>query len=193
MKKILLVALFALAPFAADAKNEKLNIDANNSHVSWEGRKITGAHNGHLKVKGGKLEMGNGKLVGGILEIDMTSIVVADLTDPEQNGKLTGHLKSDDFFSVGKHPVSKLVITNVELKNGKHNITGDLTIKGITNKVTFPADVKSEKSKLSASAKMEVDRTKYDIKYRSGKFFPNLGDKVIKDIFYVDVNLVAHP
>jgi polyisoprenoid-binding protein YceI len=187
MKKIFAVALLALAPFAAHAKKDTLKVNTTESKVNWEGRKIAGKHNGHLKLKGGSLEMEKGALVGGEFEIDMNSVVVEDITDKESNGKLAGHLKSDDFFSVEKNPVAKFKITKVEGKT----VTGDLTIKGITHSISFPVETKTEAKKVSAVAKMEIDRTKWDIKYRSGKFFPSLGDKVIKDEFAVDVHLIA--
>lgn len=192
MKNILLVTLLALAPFAAHAKKEAFKVNTDESKVNWEGRKLTGKHNGHLKIKSGKLEMEKGAVAGGEFEIDMTSLVVEDLTDAESNGKLTGHLKSDDFFSVEKNPVAKFKITKVENAiGGGKNVTGDLTIKGITHPVTFPVETKTEGKKVTASGKMEIDRTKWDIKYRSGKFFPSIGDKVIKDEFGVSVNLTA--
>jgi polyisoprenoid-binding protein YceI len=125
------------------------------------------------------------------LEIDMTSLSNKDVSDAGMNAKLVGHLKSDDFFSVEKHPVSSLKITKVEKKAGKTMITGDLTIKGITKPVTFPADVKVEKNSVKAKGEVKVDRTNYDIKFRSVKFFSDIGDKVINDEFKVGFDISA--
>ena len=199
MKKILLVSLLALAPYvafaatpskAASAGSTMVKLDE--SKVKWIGRKLGGEHSGFLKLKSGQLVLDKNTLKGGEFEIDMTSLTNEDITDASSNGKLVGHLKSDDFFSVEKNPTAKFKITKVEKAvAGKQNITGDLTIKGITHPITFPAEVTMKDGKVTAVGKLEVDRTKYDIKYRSLKFFSDIGDKVIKDIFTVDVNLVA--
>lgn len=198
MKRILLALALASAPLLANAATEKkaagpetFKVDTSASIAKWEGKKIGGGHHGELKVKGGELTVAKGALTGGQVEIDMSSIKDVDLTDAEYNTKLVNHLKSDDFFSVEKHPVSTFKITKVENKGGKNMVTGDLTIKGITHPNTFPADVKLDKGQLKAKGTMTVDRTLYDIRFRSAKFFENLGDKVIRDQFTVSFDLAA--
>jgi polyisoprenoid-binding protein YceI len=129
--------------------------------------------------------MENGELTGGEFLIDMSSITVTDLTG-EDKGKLEGHLKSDDFFGVNNHPTSKLVITSVAKKsNGTYGVVADLTIKDKTNQVTFDLDLEEN----SASTELTIDRSKYDVRYGSGSFFDNLGDKTIYDNFELDVEL----
>lgn len=119
-------------------------------------------------------------------------MTVDDIKDANGNARLLNHLKSDDFFSVEKHPNATFVITSVKKKSGStHDITGNLTIKGITQPVTFPAEVVVNGSQLNAKATITIDRTKFDIKYRSKSFFENLGDKTIYDEFTLDVELVA--
>jgi polyisoprenoid-binding protein YceI len=106
---------------------------------------------------------------------------------------LVGHLKSDDFFSVEKHPVSKFEIKDVKHKSGnQYTLTGDLTIKDITHPVSFDAAVDVKDKQLTAKGKMEVDRTLYDIKFRSGRFFSGLGDNLIYDTFTLDFDIVAN-
>src|SRR5690606_22867425 len=124
----------------------------------------------------------------------MTSIIVEDLKDPEYNGKLVGHLKSDDFFSVDKFPVATFKITSVKPTNknlGTHEVTGNLTIKGITHAVKFPATIEFKDGLATAKGKLKVDRTKYNIRYGSGKFFENLGDKMIDDNFEIELNVIS--
>lgn len=191
MKTALLALSLALLPVAASAKPETYKVDTAASKATWEGSKLVGKHDGELKVKGGELTVDKGSLTGGNVEIDMTSLTDKDITDAGMNAKLVGHLKSDDFFSVEKHPVSSLKITKVEKKAGKTIITGDLTIKGITKPVTFPAEVKVEKNAVKAKGEMKVDRTNYDIKFRSLKFFSDIGDKVIHDEFKVGFDISA--
>ena len=166
------------------------------STMTWNAKKFGGEHTGTVKLADGTLEVNGGKLVGGNFVIDMASIKVTDITEAGPNQKLTGHLKSDDFFSVEKHPTSAFKITKVSpvagTKAGEANytITGDLTIKGITNSITFPATVKVAENAAEAYAKIEVDRTKYDIKYRSG-MLGTAADKVIYDTFTIDLKLKA--
>ena len=116
--------------------------------------------------------------------MDMSTLTVTDL-DGEMKGKLEGHLKSDDFFSTDKHTTASFVITNVTGKNGNYKVTGDLTIKGITKPNTFDMVVSGN----TATADLKVDRTQYDIKFRSASFFENLKDKAIYDEFDLFVNL----
>lgn len=189
MKQLLLAALVLFTP---SAFADTYKVSTSDSKLAWVGKKIAGQHNGHLKLKDGVLRFDKGTLAGGEFEVDMSSIVVEDLKDASMNARLTNHLKSDDFFSVAKHPVAKLLITKVEkAKDGKHNVFGKLTIKGITKDVSFPAEIKTEGKKVTAVAKLVLDRTNWDIKFRSGKFFPDIGDKLIHDDFTIDVSLVG--
>ena len=115
----------------------------------------------------------------------MTTINTTDLTG-DMKGKLDGHLKSDDFFGVEKFPTATLVIKSLgEKGNGVYAVTADLTIKGKTESIKFDLAVAAN----SATTTLKVDRTKYDIKYGSGSFFSDLGDKTIYDDFDLTVKL----
>lgn len=174
------------------------NVDAAQSNMAWHGKKVTGEHNGTIKIANGTVLVDKNKIVGGTVDIDMNSIVDLDIKDAEYNGKLIGHLKSDDFFSVEKHPKATFKITNVTpIKGAKagsanYNVAGDLTIKGITKPITFPAQVAVTGNTVTAKSDAVVlDRTKWDIRYGSKSFFANIGDKAINDDFTVQFNLVA--
>ncbi|MDA9555206.1 YceI family protein, partial [Pelobium sp.] len=152
----------------------------------------TGQHTGELKIASGTLNANGKTLAGGTFAMDMTSISCTDL-DASNGAKLLGHLKSDDFFSVQKNPTSKFVINKITA-NGAENvvISGDLTIKGITNSISFPATVKQKGNVLVAVANgVKIDRTKFDIKYGSKSFIAGIGDKAIDDEFELNINLVA--
>lgn len=197
MKKISLFLSFSacallLFSFTKPVKDENFTVDAERSTVEWTAKKVTGQHNGVVKVSSGTLVFDGKALKAGNFEADMGSIVVSDL-EGEMNQKLTGHLKSEDFFSVSKNPASTFVITKVSpAGTDRVNVTGDLTIKGIKQPITFPATVKRQNDAVVAVAKgIKVDRTKYDIKFRSANFFENLGDKAINDDFELSINLVA--
>jgi polyisoprenoid-binding protein YceI len=117
---------------------------------------------------------------------------MTSLKDGEGNAKLEGHLKSDDFFSTDKNPTAKFVTSKIESKGGdQYIVKGSLTVKGITNEIEFPATIQVSNGQINAKAKILVDRTKFDIKFRSGNFFQNLGDKAIEDNFELDVDLVG--
>jgi polyisoprenoid-binding protein YceI len=181
----------------AKDSSQTVNLDLNSSVLNWTGKKVTGAHNGTIKLKSGQAVLSGNALVGGNFEVDMTSLQNDDIDNPGSKEKLVGHLKSDDFFSVEKFPTALFKITSVKAltpeKPGQptHEITGDLTIKGITHPVTFPAVVSIKDGKAEATGSVVVDRTKWDVRYGSGKFFDNLGDKVIYDDFTVDLHLVG--
>ncbi|WP_037320116.1 YceI family protein [Salegentibacter sp. Hel_I_6] len=164
---------------------QEKKIDVKESSVQWEGEKVTGSHYGTIDFKEGHFIVEDNEPKGGEFVIDMTSITVTDL-EGEDKGKLEGHLKSDDFFGVQKYPNSKLVITSVAKKSDNtFGVVGDLTIKEDTHSVTFDLDW----SKNSASTELTIDRSKYNVRYGSGSFFDNLGDKTIYDNFELDVEL----
>lgn len=168
-------------------------VDAALSTIEWVGYKPAGQHNGTLSIKSGALYMVENTPVGGEFVIDMNSLKVLDLEDPEWNGKLTGHLRSPDFFDVENNPESKFVVTRiVRNKDGgpAYLLTGNLTIKGITKSVTFGADVNTEGDTITGIApQFTIDRTEYDIRYKSNKFFSDLQNEFINDEFALKISL----
>ncbi|MXV51081.1 YceI family protein [Pedobacter sp. HMF7647] len=196
MKKTLAILVFAasvsLMAFTNKPADEKFTVDTQKSTVTWIGRKVTGEHTGTIKLAGGTLVLNGGSLKSGMFDINMNSITTTDLQG-EYAQKLIGHLQSDDFFSTAKNPVSRFVITKVAPAGPNVvNVTGDLTIKGITKPVTFPATVKKEGNAVVAVAKgVKVDRTLYDIRYGSKSFFESIGDKAIDNDFELAINLLA--
>ncbi len=185
-KQLLLVALALMVSGAVNAQALKANVEK--SELKWLGKKVTGQHNGKIKLADGVLTISDNKIVSGTFNIDMKSITNDDLADAGWNAKLVGHLKSDDFFGVEKFPIATLVLTESKaFVNNQVEVMGKLTIKGITNPVTFNVT----RNGNSFTAKISVDRSKYDVRYGSGSFFENLGDKAIDDIFTLDVVLVV--
>src|SRR5690606_2070172 len=175
-------------------ENVKIIIDSEKSSLSWTGYKVTGQHNGQVNIESGELIVTNGKLAGGQFVIDMPSISVLDL-EGEYRGKLESHLKSEDFFGVEKHPRATFRIGKVtpSTKAGTYKVEGQLTIKNITNPISFETTMVEQDGMSVATAAIKVDRSKYDIRYRSGSFFENLGDKAIYDEFDIEVKLVGSP
>jgi len=185
-KRILLAAFALLVAGTLSAQSFKANVEK--SELKWTGKKVTGQHNGHIKLADGVLSFKDNRIVSGTFNIDMKSITNDDLQDAGYNQKLIGHLKTDDFFGVEKFPVATLVISgSTTLVNNQADVNGNLTIKGITNPITFMV----VKNGDTYSANIAVNRAKFDVRYGSGSFFDNLGDKVIDDIFTLDVVLVV--
>ena len=172
----------------------KTQFEINNakSKVEWVGRKVTGAHNGTIDFKSGQLQFNDHFLSGGNLVIDTTSIKILDITDPATNAQFASHLASDDFFSSGQFPEASMEIVHAEPReNGSYHVNGDLTIKGITHPVGFDMQVNQAENNLTVSGKMTIDRTKYNIRFRSGNFFTNLGDNLIYNNFDLNFTLTA--
>jgi len=184
---ILSVAFLVGSAFTFTNEAEVIGIDLEKSTVEWVGKKVTGKHNGTIDIKDADLKMEGAALVGGSFTVDMTTIKVTDLQG-EYAGKLEGHLKSDDFFGVANYPTAKFEITKVASLGtpGDFKVTGDLTIKETTKAIKFNAKVSAD----AATAEIVVDRSEYDVRYGSGSFFDNLGDKTIYDDFTLTVNLV---
>ncbi|MEJ6980717.1 YceI family protein [Pedobacter sp. P351] len=183
-----ILAFLAFKPVAT----ETFKVDTKASSIEWVAGKIGGSHSGTIQLASGSLAFEGKSLKSGNFGIDMTSIVITDLKG-NSNQNLLNHLKGDDFFSVAKNPASSFQITKVtSAGTDRVNITGNLIIKGISNEITFPATVKRANKTVVAVAKgVKVDRTKYDIKYRSKNFFSDIGDKAIDDEFELSINLVA--
>ncbi len=193
--RILVLSLVAVVATSFTVNNFRdgiHTIDISKSIVEWSGKKVTGEHFGTIKVKNGQLAITNGKLTGGSFSIDMASITSTDLTG-EYLQKLNGHLKSDDFFGVETYPTSTLKITKTISKStkGLYEVTGNLTIKNITKSITFSAQLTDDGNVLTVIADITIDRSEYDVRYGSGSFFDNLGDKTIYDDFYLQIKLVT--
>lgn len=170
----------------------ELKVDANSSSLKWFASKVTGKHDGAVKVKSGSLKVEKGALQSGKVVIDMTTISVRDIESPEYNAKLVGHLNSPDFFEVDKFKSAVLVIESVkQVKGEEYTVTGKLMIKGYTHPVTFPATIKTDGKTLTATAKIEIDRTQWNIKYGSASFFKSIGDKAIHNEIQFEINLTA--
>ena len=168
-------------------------VDVNQSSILWEGFKPTGAHNGILLLKSGNVLFSEGTLKTASFEIDMTSIANKDMADDDPyKEKLVGHLKSADFFDIEQFPTASFVLKNqVKEADDQLQLTGDLTIKGITKSVTFPYTLSEEGDILKLkSSTFKIDRTEYGIKYKSKNFFKDIKDKFINDEFEVSFDVV---
>lgn len=162
------------------------------SRVDWIGRKVTGDHNGTIGIQDGIIILNDGKIKEGYLSINISTIKVLDIADPVTNAQFAEHLASDDFFSIQKFPSASFSIINVkEFVDSTYYLQGILTIKDISNIVGFEVKIEYDKNTIILWGKLSIDRTKYDIKFRSGNFFKNLGDALIYNDFELDFNITA--
>ncbi|MCB2377745.1 YceI family protein [Hymenobacter sp. BT635] len=212
MKKFALSALFVASILAAPAVAKDpsapkaatstkaatvYKVQPQLSTLGWVGKKVTGQHNGTIQFKSGDVAVNGNKITGGTFVVDMNSLKVTDITDADTNGKLVGHLRADDFFGVEKNPTATFKITKITpIKGAAANannstVTGNLTIKGITKPVTFPAILDVKNGVASAVGTATIDRTQFDIKYGSKSFFESIGDKAIDNDFTLSFNVIA--
>lgn len=166
-------------------------MDNDNSSIKWTGRELsTISHYGSLRMKDGSLTINTDGTVNGVIKIDMTTIDCEDL-EGRSKASLERHLRSDDFFSVESHPIATLTFKS-EGGMGAGNklaFNGDLEIKGISHPISFESKVKSVDPKVNAIVDMTFDRSKYNVRFRSGTFFQNLGDKLIYDDIEISVDI----
>ena len=183
-KSIIVIFLALLTPLSLISQMTKL-IDVENSKIKWIGEELSGKnHYGSLKFKKGSLNLNNGVIISGNFIVDMKTINVEDLQGGSKQ-RLEGHLRSDDFFSVEKFSEAIFETKSpavVNKKEGIQTLNGNLTIKGITH----PAKIEIDDN---WSAKLVFDRSKYDVRFRSGNFFQNLGDKLIYDEIAINAKI----
>lgn len=170
-----------------------LKVNVSNSSVNWKGFKPSGEHYGTISISEGAIKLEEGNLVGGSFSFDMNSIKDSDMAaDNEYNAKLVGHLKSTDFFDVEKFPIAKFEITSVNEEEGKLTISGNLTIKEATKNITIPASLITTNDTTTLKSEVfTIDRTDFDVRYGSKKFFDNLKDKFINDEFEMSFEVVV--
>ena len=169
---------FALTAQGIESNSQTLlKINTEKSTLKWIGEKITTSqHSGSLNFKSGEMTIKDGLVVSGNFIVDMTSISVEDISGSEKK-RLEGHLKSDDFFSVDKHDKALLSIKGSKKTDKGFLVDANLTIKDLTHPIQF--NMVSIEGGYNAD--LVFDRSKYNVRFRSGSFFENLGDKLIID------------
>lgn len=200
-------AVRALSPGTPD---QTFKIDTAKSTVTWIGAKVTGRHNGIIEIKEGTITLHNGIAHGGKTIFDMTTVRSEDKTiDEAGNKKLTKHLRSEDFFNVEQFPTASFQITGVapfdsterqnapapavntkqlRIKDPTHKVTGNLTIKGTTKSISFPAKITQEDSLLRIKANFNIDRTHWRLNYGADK---SLGNQTIYPAVNIGLDLIA--
>ena len=189
MIKLILLTVVSILIGLNIQGQEIYQISKENSTIEWVGEKVSGAHSGYINLQNAFFLFEEEKLVGGEFNIDMNSIKCTDIENPTYAAKLEEHLKDPDFFNSSKYPISNFKITNIIFDGTSYMITGNMTIKEISQEITFPAKFENDGDLFHANATLKVDRTKHDIKYGSGSFFDELGDRMIYDEFTLKIHL----
>jgi len=186
MKKTLALALFVLTAAHGIAQTS-YTVDPAAAKMLWKGKKITGQHSGTIHVKSGTINWNEQGLADATVDMDMTTIAVTGMS-PESAAELEGDLRSSAFFNTEAFKTATFKTTTIspiagaEAGKPNYNVTGDLTIKGITHPVTFAVLAWKDGNAVRAAGTLLFDRTWFDIKFRSGKFYDGLGDKMIEDM-----------
>ena len=189
MKKLILLTFVSILIEFNIQGQETFIISPEKSTIEWLGEKVTGAHSGYINLQSAFFFFEDEKFVGGEFNIDMNSIKCTDIENRTYASKLEEHLKDPDFFNSSKYPTSNFKISNIIFDGTSYMITGNITIKEITQEITFPAKFENDGDIFHANATLKIDRTKHDIKYGSGSFFDDLGDRMIYDEFTLKVHL----
>lgn len=187
MKKLALLAI--LAGGLAFGQSKKVVA----SDVHWWGYKIAkteaSSHDGTVKVKSGNVVMKGNQVVGGTFVLDMTTINATDLSGEYQT-KLNNHLKNGDFFEVDKYPTATYTITSLKKNKDKvynYIVNGNLTVKGKTKAVSFPAKITYSKGVVNlVSDKFSFDRQQFDVAYKAA-----MKDVLVKDEIEMLVKVTA--
>jgi len=199
MKKAILalfVAIASVAAVQAQLADGKYILDFNKSSIVWSAKKVTGSgHTGTVRVSSGVINVKGNAGITGKVKIDMNAMVITDITDAGTNANFLNHLKSADFFNTVAFPDAMFEVTSVQVAKGNngttHNVTGNMTIKGITKTLSFPAKITGGGNQVFVEGTVGVDRSQFDVKYGSTAFFDNLGDKAIDNIFNLNIKLVG--
>ena len=195
MKNLLFISIFLSFVFPIN----QYSLDKESASLEWVGSKITGSHNGYIEFLSGEIIFDDKNILSGELIVNMKTIDNEDISDLKYRGYLVNHLKSEDFFSVDSFPHAKLdiiehlVVTNEYKKIGYNTLVRcNLTIKGITHKVDIPMTLNVYSGHAIAIGSIDIDRTLYNIRYKSKSIFPDIGDRFIYDHFTLNFTIRAN-
>lgn len=197
---VLTPALLSAQTSQKPSSSGKLAVNIDESKVNWIGKKPGGEHNGYVRLSKGELILAKNEVTGGSFTIDLNSITDVDIQDKDMNARLVGHLKSADFFDVSNYPTGSFVITKVSKLQGSasatnkvtHKIEGNLTLKGITKKISFDAAISILNGKVTASAPpFTINRTDWGVNYQSKSIFAELKDQFIYDDMTLSIELIS--
>lgn len=180
----------------APAASADLAANTATSTIKWVGFKtfVDWKHNGTVALQSGNFKLENGKIVGGSFVIDMNSIVCLDMSqDDPKYGDLIGHLKSQDFFAVDSFPTAQFEITSIaEGTDGMSTVSGNLTMRGITKNISFPAHLMVDGNKAMLHApEFTIKRTDWNVMFNNSGMKALAKDKLIDDNIKLELSIEA--
>ena len=167
----------AAAAAPSEAAVQALAIKPSNSKVEFIGAKVTARHDGGFTDFGGTLNLANQPEQS---TIDLTIQTASLYADKE---KLTKHLKSPDFFDVAKFPTATFRSTEIKKEGSAYVVTGDLTLHGVTKRISFPATFAASADRVNANADFSINRKDFGIVY------PGMPDDLIRDLVVIKLSL----
>lgn len=191
----------ATGTLEAAAEGGVYTIDSETSTVTWRAQKPLLSNyedTGMIPVSDGQITVADQSITDGSITFNVGEITATETSNTSAGvGRLTNHLRSDDFLDVEMYPTASFTITDTApvattTTETDYQLTGDLTIKGQTNEITFPAEVGMSDDNLVVRGETEIDRSEWEIRYGSDSFFDNLGDDVIADDVEITIDLVAN-
>jgi len=181
----------SVATQSSGPSGQKYLIETNESTVTWKGAMLVGtnSHQGFISIAKGELMVDKGRITGGTVQVDMNTI---EDDKHQSDNNLIRHLKDPDFFDVKKFPVAIFAFYNSAMAaDGNKKIVGKLTIKGITKAVDFPARTEVKDGTVRTKGRLVIDRTRWDVRYKSGKFYDLVADQTMSDSIEFHIDIVA--
>ncbi len=173
-------------------------VDAGESILEWTGRSLASEHCGTIAIASGEIVVENGLPARGEFILDMDSIANTDQDDLSMRSLLARHLKSDDFFDVARFPRARFVLLAMEPIPGatpgrpNYHVRGRLQLKAVDRELDFPALIcRDQDGTITARTNFDIDRTLWNVRYGSGKFYENLGMHLVCDLISLDIKIVA--
>jgi len=173
--------------------NGLYQLDAMTSQIQWKSSEVKLTNNGTVTAREGSVRLLDGQPVDGSVLVDMITMKNQNLRGAWLT-QFENHMRSADFFDVKQYPTASFTVKHLEPLSGitgsNYRVDGEMTIKNVTKSLSFPANIKKTETGLNLVGHAVIDRTLYGIQFRSAKFFENLGDKMIDDDFYLDLDLM---
>jgi len=191
------MSLMASSSVETPSEGPVFTLNTGQSTLGWKGTKSRGGHYGVIEMVDGSINTDGDEIIGGNFTIDMNTIVCEDLTNENMNQRLIGHLVSEDFFYTEKYPKAFFKVTGVEKQmsekdgfSANHMVTGDLTIRGNTKQISFPADITMEEDRIYAkTGEIMLDRTQWNVNTQTKKVIARMTDRYIDDVMIVSLDL----
>jgi len=165
-------------PVAEPAADGTMLSFSEDSKITWVGSKVTHQHDGGFRVFDGGINLVNDDPTASSVSvtIDMTSIW-------SDTDRLTGHLKSADFFEVETYPTATFISTSIAAAESGYTMTGNFNLHGVERSISFPAEIEIADGSITVGASFAIKRFDFGIVY------PGLAEDLIRDEVAITLDL----